>query len=92
MIWLFVFMSLANASEKTYTEKDLWDARCDTGCQRDHYHSGTYNSKNKTCLCTDEYLVEDITRKKVSLPKRDPGRQFDIYEGTNQIQYPSPDP
>jgi hypothetical protein len=81
-MWFLFWLTATLASERLYTYDELVSGQCDTGCQRDHYMGGFYLAEKKKCRCYDDYGVERITRKKLVVPHRNPGRHFSIYEGT----------
>jgi len=91
MVWVLLWLSVASAQDKCYSEKDLWNARCDVGCQREHYSGGYYSPESKKCRCHDDFAVERVTHKKMNLSPRDPGREIHIYQGEIAPYEPSRD-
>lgn len=76
---MLLWLSIAQANDQCYSAKDVWDARCDVGCKREGYHGGVL--AGKFCRCYDDYEIEAVTKKKMILPRRNPGRRIGIYEG-----------
>ena len=89
MLLLLLWLTTAQADERVYKAQDIWDARCDVGCQRgEHAQGGYYVPHTRKCRCYDDFDAERVTHRKLTLSGPAPGDRIIVEEGTNMPYVP----